>query len=260
VLAGGISWISVNLPRYAVNGIMGIEAAGLFSVGFGLGQRASMVAAMAVTVAALPLAVKRNTEGGREAALDQLAQNIALLMAIMAPALVGLWLVSPSLVHLAIGQPYWEATLSLLPWSMLSGAVGAFASNYLNHVFLLDRQTWRLFGIEVATTAATAILAFWLTHTHGLVGAVWAILGPRAAMTAILTIWLVWRGRLVVPVNHFAITAVATATMAGAVLAVPAHDTIVSLVAKIAIGALAYISCLAFFYRDWVGEKLRRAA
>ena len=257
VLAGAAMWASLNLSRYIVDATLGLEAAGQFSVGFGLGQRASSVAAMAVTVVALPLAVKRAQEQGRDAALVQLAQNVALLVAVMAPALVGLWLVSPDLIKLAIGEAYWESTLALLPWSLLAGGLAAFTSHYLHHVFLLDRQTWRALGVDVATAALTAVLALWLTPAMGLVGAVLAIVGAQGVHCLGLLVYLSLRRGLILPWKHFAYTAIATALMAAAVVATPDHHGPLSLVAKIVVGMIVYASATAFFYRDWVAGKLR---
>ena len=58
ILGGALGWVGLNASRFIVNELMGVAAAGLFAVGYGLGQRAATFAAMLVTAAAFPLAVK----------------------------------------------------------------------------------------------------------------------------------------------------------------------------------------------------------
>src|SRR5262249_53888810 len=64
VIGGALSWLGLNAPRFIVNDVMGVAAAGLFAVGYGLGQRAAAVAAMLVTAAAFPIAVRKMEEKG----------------------------------------------------------------------------------------------------------------------------------------------------------------------------------------------------
>src|SRR6266853_1694219 len=66
--------------------------AGLFAVGYGLGQRAAAVAAMLVTAAAFPLAVKSMEQSGSKVAMRQLANNSALLIALLAPSIAGIFM------------------------------------------------------------------------------------------------------------------------------------------------------------------------
>ena len=80
VVAGAVAWLSVNGIRIVVQHSEGVEAVGLISVGWGLGQRLASVAAMLVTAAAFPLAVKHLQAGARDMALLQLAQSGAILL------------------------------------------------------------------------------------------------------------------------------------------------------------------------------------
>ena len=77
IIGGALGWVGLNASRFIVNEMPGVAAAGLFAVGYGLGQRAAAVAAMLVTAAAFPLAVKSMEQGGSKAAMRQLADNSA---------------------------------------------------------------------------------------------------------------------------------------------------------------------------------------
>ncbi len=90
--------------------MLGVAAAGLFAVGYGLGQRAAAVAAMLVTAAAFPIAVKQMEESGSKAAMQQLSENSALLIAILAPSIVGIFMLRADIVHLLIAAPFQQVT------------------------------------------------------------------------------------------------------------------------------------------------------
>ena len=100
ILVGMLGWVSTNGIRTVVERLAGAEALGLISVGWGLGQRVSSVAAMLLTAAAFPIAVKRFESGDEEGALRQLAINGSMLFGLLAPTCVGETLVSDELVPL----------------------------------------------------------------------------------------------------------------------------------------------------------------
>ena len=85
IIGGALGWVGLNASRFVVNDMLGVAAAGLFAVGYGLGQRAATFAAMLVTAAAYPIAVKSMERYGAKIAMRQLADNSALLIAILAP-------------------------------------------------------------------------------------------------------------------------------------------------------------------------------
>ena len=72
IVGGALGWLGLNASRFIVNEMSGVAAAGLFAVGYGLGQRAAAVAAMLVTAAAFPLAVKSMEQEGSQAGMRQL--------------------------------------------------------------------------------------------------------------------------------------------------------------------------------------------
>ena len=75
IIGGALGWVGLNASRFIVNEMSGVAAAGLFAVGYGLGQRAAAVAAMLVTAAAFPLAVKSMEQEGSQAGMRQLADE-----------------------------------------------------------------------------------------------------------------------------------------------------------------------------------------
>src|SRR3569623_215921 len=123
IVGGALGWVGLNASRFVVNEAMGVAAAGLFAVGYGLGQRAATFAAMLVTAAAFPLAVKSMERHGSKVAMQQLADNSALLIAILAPSITGIFTLRHEIVQLTIAVPFQEVTLAILPLSMLAGSI-----------------------------------------------------------------------------------------------------------------------------------------
>jgi O-antigen/teichoic acid export membrane protein len=259
-LASAFSWLALNLPRFAVDASLGIEAAGRYAVGYGLGLRAASLAAMAVTVAALPLAFQQNTMGGRDAAMRQLARNGALFVAVMLPALAGLYLISPLLVPLLVAPEYSSSTLLLLPWSLVSGGVVAITSHYLNHVFFIDRQTSIVPAMELLSAIATAVLCYFLLEYVGLVGAVAAVAIPRILMALALAGWLVLRRGLVVPAGDFRSIGLAVGAMTFAVSSLPQRSALITLVAKVIVGAAVYAFVMTLLYREPLQRSFRKTS
>lgn len=72
VLARSLSWLGGNPIRFVVRHGAGAAALGLLSVGWGLSTRLSGVAAMVVTAAAYPLAIRARDAGDADGARRQL--------------------------------------------------------------------------------------------------------------------------------------------------------------------------------------------
>ena len=252
---GMLSWASINLSRYLVNWQFGLATAGSFAVGFGLGQRAGSMAAMAVTVVSLPLAIKRQHAGGTGEGMLQLADNSVLLLAVMLPALVGLQLVSHDLIPLILAREYHDSALNILPWSLLSGGLVAYTSHYLNHAFFLHKKTGALPLIELVVVVFTYLLALFLLPRFGLVGGVMAVALPKLVQVVCLMGSLpAWMG-LIIPWRRYIKLSIATACMAIVVLAIPGGG-LIALVSKVAAGGFAYLAASALlFYREFNVKK-----
>ncbi|MEH2512883.1 O-antigen/teichoic acid export membrane protein [Nitrobacteraceae bacterium AZCC 1564] len=156
IVGGALGWVGLNASRFIVNDMLGVAAAGLFAVGYGLGQRAAAVAAMLVTAAAFPIAVKQMEESGSKAAMQQLSENSALLIAILAPSIVGIFMLRTDIVHLLIAAPFQQVTLAVLPLSVLAGAIRNLRAHFGDQVFLLHSRT-RLMIVVASIDAAVTI-------------------------------------------------------------------------------------------------------
>lgn len=262
ILAGVIGWISMNGIRVVVDHMRGVEAVGLISVGWGLGQRIASVVAMLVTAAAYPLAVKRLQAGARTEALQQLSDNGALLLALLAPAVAGIVMLTPEMVHLMIAEPFRAVTISVLPLAALTGAVRNLRVHFADQVLLLMERTHLM--IYLNAIEALAVVAFCALGLHfgGFPGATAGCLAGSTLGTILGFALGRIRFGLPLPWAHGLRIMLATALMALA-LAQPFWQQVfpgvlARVLAEMAAGVLAYGIALAALYPAFVVEAASR--
>ena len=166
VVSGIFLWLGANVVRVVVQYFGGAEEAGVFSAGWGIGQRLAVVVGMLCTAASFPLAVQKLERGDREGAARQVANNFALMAALLAPAAVGIAFLAPALSNLAVAAPFREATRIVLPLALLSGALRVMRIHTGDQLCLLYERTRTsmLFnaldaGLTVAAVVAGDMLA-----------------------------------------------------------------------------------------------------
>src|ERR1700720_2650529 len=248
VIGGALGWVGLNASRFIVNDMLGVAAAGLFAVGYGLGQRAAAVAAMLVTAAAFPLAVKSMEQSGSKVAMRQLADNTALLIAILAPSITGIFMLRAEIVHLLIAAPFQKVTLAVLPLSALAGSIRALRAHFVDQTFLLHNRTRLMIVVAAIDAIVTVVLSLIFIRYWGLVGAAGAtVVAAFAAAIASFAIAFSKFG-LTLPLNHLVPIALATTAMAALLRHFPQAPSLSFLAGHIAAGAAVYVALLVLLY------------
>lgn len=248
IIGGSLGWVGLNASRFIINDLLGVAAAGLFAVGYGLGQRAAAVAAMLVTAAAFPIAVKRMEESGSQAAMKQLADNSALLIGILAPSIVGMFMLRAEVVHLLIAVPFQQVTLAVLPLSVLAGCIRNLRAHFGDQVFLLHNQTRLTVVVSTIDALVTVVFSVVCVWYWGIVGgAIASVASAVAAATTSFTIGFSKFG-LTLPLGHLVRIAVATVAMAGVLSVLPEAGGFVAMAAHIAAGATVYVAVAGLLY------------
>lgn len=264
LISGALAWVALNISRYIIESKMGLAAVGSYAVGFGLGQRAAGIAAMLVTSAALPLAISVMQKQGKAKAMQQLSDNFTLLMAVMFPALVGMYAVNDLLVKLLIAPEFWDVTLDILPYSILSGGLFAIIYNYLNHYFIVAEKTKYLIIVDGTLALLICLLSFPLVDLIGLKGGVVAMCIASAVVLFGLLIYLLVNTDFVFPWRSFAYTCIAVGGMYLFVIFIRRYfDSLVTqLIMSILLGGSVYILFIAYYYRDrlfsFTHQRLKR--
>lgn len=257
IVGGALGWVGLNASRFIINDMAGVAAAGLFAVGYGLGQRAAAVAAMLVTAAAFPLAVKSMELAGSRAAMRQLADNSALLVAVLAPSLAGIFMLRAEIVHLLIALPFQQVTLAILPLATLAGAIRNLRAHFGDQVFLLHNRTRWMMAISAIDATMTVVFSALCFRYWGFEGAASATVG--AALAAAIVSFAIGFSKfgLILPVGHLIRIGLATLAMAALLRRFPEAPTLILLVAHIGAGAAAYLATLAVLYAPSLFKILR---
>ena len=252
IIGGALSWLGLNAPRFIINEVMSVAAAGLFAVGYGLGQRAAAVAAMLVTAAAYPIAVRTMEEKGSTAAMRQLGDNGALLLAVLVPSVVGVFILRDDIALLLIAEPFRAMTLAILPLSVLAGGIRSARAHFCDQVFLLHNRTY----LQTIVTAVDAVAAVTLgiagTLLWGLLGAaVASVVAAAIAAVVSFTIGLI-RFDLQVPWAHTVRIALASAAMGATLMLLPTAHSIALLIGYVGLGAVVFMASLALLSVRWL--------
>ncbi len=253
MFAHSLSWLGGNVIRFVVHHGAGAAALGLMSVGWGLATRLSGVAAMLVAAAAYPLAVKTMDAGDVAGARRQLVDNSALLLALLAPAGLGFWALSPGLVPALVAAEYHAMTLQILPWALLGACVRNLRLHGWDPCYLLfeaPRDMVWLDVIEAVVMLLAAMLGLWW---DGVVGAVIASAWAVCALAVLDALWLRRRFGLVLPLGVYARVLVAAAAMVAALMAAQALGWRATpragpLLLAAAAGAGVYVLALALLF------------
>lgn len=254
---GGAALMSVaalNAPRFIVEHIDGLAAAGIFAVSYGIGVRVASVAVMLVSTAAYPLAVKVDHEQGQAAGDAQLARNMALVMLVAAPFTCGLIAISGSLIDIALPAHLRESAYVLLPLATALGFFRYLRSHTCDQLFLLRSRTDIVAALSVADLILSVLLASLGLWQFGLAG---AIAGP---LVGALIIWLaslsiaVVRFGFVFPSFTFARIAIAAISMMLVIATLPATSSAAMLGVHVAAGAVLYAIMIAALFPKLVAR------
>ncbi len=249
VAGSAVGWAVVNGIRVIVEHVDGAAAVGLLSVGWGLGQRLTSVAAMLVTAAAFPIAVERMVRSGPEAAYAQVGRNGVLLLAILMPATAGIVCLTPALVDLLIGPEFREATRVLLPVATLAAAVRNLRVHFIDQVFLLCERPRVLLEITLVEAVVT-LGGCWFGLVQG--GLLGACLGCLAGSVVGFLVcgWRAYREGLRLPLLPVCKVGLATGAMVAALVLAPAFPGKLGLAGTVAGAAGLYFAVMGLLFRD----------
>lgn len=251
-----LSWVTQNASRLAISYVFGLAAVGIYSLGFGLGYRASMVSAMMVNAAAFPIAVRMANKGDLQGARRQLAANGTLLFTVLGASIVGLALVSSDVLTLLVSKSMHGPVRPVMLWSLLAGTFICIRQYFLNQFFLLESNTRPIATISIIEAVVAVALASAVVPFAGPVGGAMALAATSGTSVAV-TYWWVRGAGLIVPWAALGRIALASAAMALAVLLIPVAHTVPQLILRIAVGGVVYVLVLGGLQWRVVIDKLK---
>ena len=165
-------WAASNGARVLVEAGEGLAGVGLFSVGWGLGQRLAYHARLALQRGVFP------ARGGPARSRRQCWRACAMsprtainMIGLMAPATVGVAILSAPLVHLIVAAQFQAATVAILPIAMAAGVARALRIHIGDQTALLVRRTGSMTVFNFLDAAVTLAGGALGVHFGGVVGA-----------------------------------------------------------------------------------------
>lgn len=243
-LAALVAAAALNAPRYLVDHHLGLAAAGLFGVIYGLGLRASSAAVMLVTAAAYPLAVRAMEAGGPAAGHRQLASNSVLVALVLCPAGFGLIGIAPSFVQIVLPVPLHAPAATLLPLAVIYGMLRYLRSHTTDQVFLLHGRPGAVTAIALLELALVLGLTFAGLKLAGLPGVFFGAVAAAGLACLASIIAAHSRFGFAFPVWTVLRIAAAACAMMLVLQLLPATATVVGLALRVAAGGAVYALCL----------------
>lgn len=256
VLSSAFGWFAANSIRFVVEGAAGAVALGLMSVGWGMATRLAAVAAMVVTAAAYPLAVKAMEAGDPDGARRQLSDNSALLLGIIAPATFGVIAITDPLSRLLIAPEYHAATIAILPWALAGAAIRNLRMHGWDQMYLLFEAPRPMLALEMTEAAVTTLAAIIGVWHSGMVGAVIGTAIAAVLVAACDFLFLKARFGLHAPVWQFLRILLASAAMFVVLKALPSLGITVlplwhSVILAILIGMVLYVLAILVLFPEF---------
>ena len=155
IVAGGVLWQLMPLfNRSLIADRVGFDISGQYSLAYDLGVRIVAAIGSAVDILLLQLAIRADHEQGREAARAQLATNIVVVTAVLAPVCSGLWLVLPSFEVLFVPAAF-QGNFARIFEALLPGLFAFSVLSYcVFQTFFIAEKTW---PVTLASLIATLV-------------------------------------------------------------------------------------------------------
>lgn len=262
VVSGGMGWVAINGIRFVVQDVLGTVALGLFSVGWGFAIRLSAVAAMVVTAAAYPLAVRAIEAGDPEGAKRQLSNNSALLLGVIAPATLGVIAINEPLTQLLIAQEFQATTIAILPWALFGASIRNLRMHGWDQMYLLFEAPRPMLVLESLEAVVTLLGVGIGIYMNGILG---AVIGATVAAGLIAIgdfLFLKMRFGVHAPIWQFLRILLAASAMYFALSSLPSFGITIrpqwsSIGVSIVLGAILYAALMILIFPEFIKHAIR---
>ena len=195
IASSALALAAAMIDRTLIAGQLGVAAAGTHAVPAELVAKTLGFALMAINLSAYPLIVRLYERDGPAAAARALERNLALILAVGLPLLLGALLVPASLLASLIGRAAGPVTASLLPWLAAATLLRLLVTFHFAIAIQLARRMSLLLFPPLATLAILVPFARPMLAANGLVGFAKLLVVAQAA--GAITGW--WLARRVLP-------------------------------------------------------------
>lgn len=207
-----LSYLLNSSDRFLIAYFIGDYAAGVYAAGYDLASQILMMLMLIINTAAFPLILNDLEQHGIEPARQQLSRNIVLLLAVAAPATVGMVLFAPEIARTVLGQRFQDTAISLIPWIAVATLLNGLRSYHFDLAFQLGKSTVHQLWVMGAAILVNVVLNFIWIPRYGVIGAAWSTLAAYAA--ALLASVVIGRRFFPLPLNGRGMVRVGVAVLA----------------------------------------------
>jgi O-antigen/teichoic acid export membrane protein len=167
IVTANLLYLCIPLAnRSLITIFYGFSETGQFSLAFDIGTKAIQAIGSTLDVLLFQIAVRAHESHGDEHAKQRIADNMAIMIAILLPACTGIWLVLPSLEVLIVPQQYRGQFGQLLTLMMPGLFFFALILYAINPIFQIAKRTGPLIAAAVVGCLADPLLLLALPRGH----------------------------------------------------------------------------------------------
>jgi O-antigen/teichoic acid export membrane protein len=249
IVAANLLYLAIPLANRSIIAVLyGFSETGQFSLAFDIGNKAVQAIGSTLDVVLFQIAVAAHERDGAVKAKEQVAANMAIVIALVLPACTGLWLILPSIEQVIVPTAYRGPFGDLLTLMMGGLFCSALIQFGLNPIFQIAKQTAPLIGAAAFGCLVDGILL--LVLPRGEDAESFAIAQTCAYAAAFLALIFVasfskpqWPS-----LRDIVATILATMAMAAALLPLREHDPgLPTLIEQVLAGTVIYSVFVASF-------------
>jgi O-antigen/teichoic acid export membrane protein len=232
--------LAATFQRYVIVISAGAAGLGIFSVAGVFSQQTVGTLISCVAAAGQPLAYKARDRGDAAALRKQLSENAQLIFGIALPCGAGLAALAEPISHHFLGVKFQSASLTMALLAIVA-VIDNVRVSYIDQAFEITlnmRPLTVIMSISAAVLAGASVL---LIPRYGVAGAAVATLCSVVVQISITAVWGRRILKMPIPIRSLLKTAFATAGMVLVMRLAPTHDTLLGLVASIALGIATYV-------------------
>jgi len=245
IVGANLLYLLIPLANRSLVAVLyGFSETGQFSLAYDIGTKAVQAIGSTLDVFLFQIAVAAHEYHGPEKARDQIAQNMAIVVAVILPTCTGLWLTLPSIEHLIVPVQFRGPFGELLPLMMTGLFCFGIIQYGVSPIFQIRKKTAPLIGAAAIACCVDPILVFALPRSQDASSLAIAQAGAFATALLFLIIFACGLKPKWPSMRDLAKTALGTACMAAVLLPLRAQEPgFVTLALQVGSGIIVY----AFF-------------
>jgi O-antigen/teichoic acid export membrane protein len=249
IVAANLLYFAIPLANRSIIAVLyGFSETGQFSLAYDIGNKAVLAIGSTLDVVLFQLAVAAHERDGATKAKEQIASNMAIVIAIVLPACTGIWLILPSLQQVIVPAAYrgpFGDLLTLMMGGLFCTAIIQFG---LNPIFQIAKQTTPLIAAAAFGCVVDVVLLLVLPRNADASSFAIAQTGAYVASLAALVFVSSFSKPQWPPVRDIVATVLATMAMAAALLPLRAYDpSLLTLIEQVLAGTVIYSFFVAVF-------------